>query len=320
MHESEPLRLLPDEFYFCAKHIEMQPEWQGVYPAVTTKFTATGNIDPGAFMHGIRAQVDAGVHGIIVGGSLGESSTLTHDERIELLRLAKSAAGALPVLLNIAEGSTTAAIRLVQRAQQAGADGLMVLPPMMYKPTEAETVAYFSTVAQSTDLPVMIYNNPVDYKVEVTLPMLEALLRHETIQSIKESTRDVSNVTRMRTAFGDRLRILCGVDTLAMEELVMGADGWVAGLVNAFPAETVAIYHLTKAGQLDAARAIYAWFMPLLELDIHPQLVQNIKLAEVLTGLGTEYVRPPRSPLSGAERECVLAIIREGIATRPALG
>jgi 4-hydroxy-tetrahydrodipicolinate synthase len=187
---------------------------------------------------------------------------------------------------------------------------------MMYKPTDAETIAYFIAIAEGTDLPVMLYNNPVDYKVEVTLSMLEILLRHENIQAIKESTRDVSNVIRMRTAFGDRLKILCGVDTIAMEELVMGADGWVAGLVNAFPAETVAIYQLTKSGRLDEARKIYSWFMPLLELDIHPQLVQNIKLAEVLTGLGTEHVRSPRRPLEGAERARVTKIIEDALAQR----
>jgi 4-hydroxy-tetrahydrodipicolinate synthase len=297
----------------------MKPTWQGVYPAVTTKFSPDGTIDPEGFKKGIQAQVAAGVNGIIVGGSLGESSTLMHDERIELLHLAKSVSGQVPVLVNVAEGSTKSAVRLAALAEVNGADGLMVLPPMMYKPTDSETVAYFSTLAQNTDLPVMIYNNPVDYKVEVSIPMLDQLLRHETIQSIKESTRDVSNVTRMRTAFGDRLKILCGVDTIAMEELLMGADGWVAGLVNAFPTETVAIYRLTKAGRLEEARKIYQWFMPLLELDIHQQLVQNIKLAEAMVGLGTEYVRPPRKPLEGVERDRVMQIVREGIRTRPVI-
>jgi 4-hydroxy-tetrahydrodipicolinate synthase len=248
---------------------------------------------------------------------LGESSTLTHEERIELLLLTKSVADKIPVLVNVAEGATTSAVSLVNHAQHNGADGLMVLPPMMYRPTDDETVEYFSTIAQNTDLPVMIYNNPVDYKVEVTVPMLDRLLKHDNIQSIKESTRDVSNVTRMRTAFGDRLKILCGVDTIAMEELLMGADGWVAGLVNAFPKETVAIYQLTKEGRIDEAWRIYSWFMPLLELDIHPQLVQNIKLAEAMVGLGTEHVRSPRRTLEGKERVRVMEIVRKGIETRP---
>lgn len=297
----------------------MRPTWEGVYPAVTTKFLPSGEIDADGFQSGIRAQKDAGVHGIIVGGSLGESSTLSHDERIALLALAKDSAGDLPVLVNIAEGSTRHAMALVQRAEAHGADGLMVLPPMMYKPTDEETTTYFRAIAEHTSLPIMVYNNPVDYKVEVTMPMLESLLLQDNIQSIKESTRDISNVTRMRTAFGDRLKILCGVDTLAMEELLMGADGWVAGLVNAFPAETVAIYKLIKAGRFDEARSIYSWFLPLLELDIDPQLVQNIKLAETLAGLGTEHVRPPRSPLTGARREHALAVIRKGLDARPAL-
>ena len=295
----------------------MQPSWQGVYPAVTTKFTAEGAIDAEAFIKGIRAQINAGVHGIIVGGSLGESSTLTHEERIELLHLAKSAAEKIPVLVNVAEGATSSAISLINHAQHNGADGLMVLPPMMYKPTEAETVEYFSTIAQNTDLPIMIYNNPVDYKVEVTIPMLEQLLKHDNVQSIKESTRDVSNVTRIRTAFGNRLKILCGVDTIAMEELLMGADGWVAGLVNAFPEETVAIYNLVKAGNIEKAKKIYSWFMPLLELDINPQLVQNIKLAEMMVGLGTEHVRSPRKPLEGKERERVMGIVKRALEVRP---
>ncbi len=295
----------------------MRPEWQGVYPAVTTKFTASGEIDPDGFIHAIQTQVTAGVHGIIVGGSLGESSTLTHDERMTLLRLAKSVAGEVPVLLNIAEGATSAAIDLAERASSAGADGLMVLPPMLYRPVDTETIAFFSSLAGSTDLPIMIYNNPMDYKVEVTVPVLESLLRHDNIQAIKESTRDISNVTRLRAAFGDRLKILCGVDTLAMEELLMGADGWVAGLVNAFPRETIALYRLIREDRIADARSLYQWFLPILELDIDPQLVQNIKLAESLTGPGNEYVRPPRQPLSGEQRRKVLAILEKGLATRP---
>ena len=188
---------------------------------------------------------------------------------------------------------------------------------MRYKSTDYETVAYFKAVAQNTSLPMMIYNNPVDYKIEVTLDMFGELIAHDNIQAVKDSARDITNVTRMRNQFGDRLKILCGVDTLAMESMLMGADGWVAGLVCAFPRETVAIYELVKAGKIKEATAIYRWFMPLLELDISPQLVQNIKLAEVATGIGTEYVRLPRMPLQGKERERVKAIIEEGMRTRP---
>lgn len=298
----------------------MKVAWKGVYPAVTTKFKENGELDIPNFLRNIQAQIDAGVDGIIVGGSLGESSTLTHEERLELLRVVLDhTKGSIPVLMNIAEGATRSAIRLAKQAREVGAHGLMLLPPMMYKPTPGETIHFFRTVASNTDLPILLYNNPVDYKTEVTVPMFEQLLEHENIQAVKESTRDISNVTRMRAAYGDRFSILCGVDTLAMEELLMGADGWVAGLVNAFPAETVAIYRLVKAGRIEEALPIYRWFLPILELDISPQLVQNIKLAEVMTGLGTETVRAPRRPLEGADRQAVLSILEQGLATRPAL-
>ncbi len=298
----------------------MHVSWQGVYPAVTTKFTASGDLDIPAYLKNISAQLDAGVDGIIIGGSLGESSTITHDERIELLRATLDVArGRVPVLLNVAEGATRQAVQLARRAQDNGADGLMVLPPMMYRSTDRETTAHFRAVAESTDLPIIVYNNPVDYKIEVTPDMFEELLKLGNIQAVKESTRDISNVTRIRNRFGRRLNILCGVDTLALEELLMGADGWVAGLVDAFPRETVAIYRLARAGRVAEALAIYRWFLPILELDISAQLVQNIKLAEAMTGLGTEHVRAPRQPLQGAERERVLAILNAGLATRPTL-
>ena len=300
--------------------IEMKPTWKGIYPAVTTAFSKHGALDISTYQKNIKAQVEAGVDGIIVGGSLGESSTLTHGERIELLHATKEITqDHLPVIVNIAEGATSNALALAKKAQDEGADGLMLLPPMMYKPTDYETADYFKTVALNTDLPILLYNNPVDYKIEITLDMFDAFLSHDNIQAVKESTRDISNVGRMRNRFGHRYKILCGVDTLAMEELLMGADGWIAGLVDAFPKETVAIYRLTKAGRIQEAKAIYRWFLPILELDINPQLVQNIKLAEVFTGIGTEHVRPPRQPLQGVERERVINIIKEGLATRPEL-
>lgn len=195
----------------------------------------------------------------------------------------------------------------------------MLLPPMRYKSDDRETVEYFKAVAESTDLPIMIYNNPVDYKIEVTLDMFDELTEFENISAVKESSRDVTNVTRMINRFGDRYKVLCGVDTLAVEEMVLGAVGWVGGLVCAFPRETVAIYRLIKAGRIEEAVAINRWFMPLLELDIHPKLVQYIKLAEAQAGLGSEYVRGPRLRLIGEERERVLKIINEGIASRPEL-
>jgi 4-hydroxy-tetrahydrodipicolinate synthase len=297
----------------------MSISWKGIFPAFTTKFTANDTLDLELFEKGLQSQLDAGVDGIVLGGSLGEASTLTTEEKETLVKLAIEIAGPVPVVLNIAEGATKEAIRQVALGKSWGVKGLMLLPPMRYKTDARETFTFFRTVARSTDLPIMIYNNPVDYKTEVTLDIFEQLLECDNIQAVKESTRDVSNVTRMINRFGDRYKILCGVDTLAMEELMMGADGWVGGLVTAFPRETVAVYRLVKAGMLEEARAIYRWFLPLLELDIHPKLVQYIKLAEAQVGLGSEYVRAPRLTLVGEERERVLKIIQEGIAARPEL-
>jgi len=294
--------------------------WKGVFPALTTKFTANDELDLKMFEKNLKFQIASGVDGIILGGSLGEASVLTLEEKEKLVKFAVDHVnGSMPVILNIAEGSTKEALQQAAYAKAWGAKGLMLLPPMRYSADHREVVTYFKTIANSTDLPIMIYNNPVDYKTEVTIAMFEELIECPNIQAIKESTRDVSNVTRMINRFGDRLKILCGVDTLAMEELVMGADGWVAGLVCAFPAETVAVYRLVKAGRLEEALAIYRWFLPVLELDIHAKLVQYIKLAEAQTGIGTEYVRAPRLTLIGKERDQVLRIIGDCIAVRPAL-
>ncbi len=299
----------------------MHFEWNGVFPALTTKFTADDQLDLPVFEKNLQAQLNAGVHGIVLGGTLGEASVLTTAEKEQLVQFAvEKCAGKVPVILNIAEGSTREALQQAIYAKDWGAQGLMMLPPMRYKSDHRETVTYFKTVADSTDLPIMIYNNPVDYKIEVTLDMFAELAACKNINAVKESTRDVTNVTRMRNRFGDRFKLLCGVDTLAMEELCLGADGWVAGLVCAFPKETVAIYNLVKAGRIAEATGIYCWFMPLLELDIHPKLVQYIKLAEAQVGLGSEYVRAPRLALTGKEREDILKIITDGIAARPNLG
>lgn len=298
----------------------MSIQWQGVFPALTTKFTSDDRLDLPLFDKNLQAQLAAGVEGVILGGTLGEASVLSNDEKFELVRFTvEKVNGKVPVVMNIAEGSTRDAIKLASEAKRCGAKGLMMLPPMRYKSDHRETVAYYKAVADSTDLPMMVYNNPVDYKIEVTLDMFGELAVCKNIQAVKESTRDVSNVTRMINRFGDRFKILCGVDTLAMEELVLGAHGWVAGLVCAFPKETVAVYHLTKANKIEEALKIYRWFLPLLELDIHPKLVQYIKLAEQEMGLGSENVRAPRLPLVGEERERVLAIIRKGIKNRSSL-
>jgi 4-hydroxy-tetrahydrodipicolinate synthase len=295
-------------------------EWKGVFPALTTKFTAQDQLDLPLFEKNLQAQLAAGVDGIILGGTLGEASVLTTAEKETLVKFAiDKVAGKVPVVINIAEGATREAVHQAELARAWGAQGLMLLPPMRYKSDHRETVAYFKAVAQSTDLPIMIYNNPIDYKIEVTLEMFDELIECKNIGAVKESTRDVTNVTRMRNRFGDRIRILCGVDTLALEELCLGADGWVAGLVCAFPAETVAIYRLAKKGRIEEAIKIYRWFMPLLELDIHPKLVQYIKLAEAEAGIGSEWVRAPRLTLVGEERERVLGVIAKGLQNRPVL-
>jgi dihydrodipicolinate synthase/N-acetylneuraminate lyase len=298
----------------------MSITWKGVFPAITTKFKEDDSLDTEMFRKNLQAQIAAGVNGIIVAGSLGEASTLTTAEKEVLVKCAVETVGdRIPVLLNIAEGATREAIRQAQLAESWGASGLMLLPPMRYKSDDRETLTFFLSVARSTGLPIMIYNNPIDYKIEVTLDMFDEMQVCPNIQAVKESSRDVTNVTRMINRFGDRYKILCGVDTLAMEEMVLGAHGWVAGLVCAFPQETVALYKLVKAGKIEEALALNRWFMPLLELDIHPKLVQYIKLAESFTGIGTEHVRAPRLPLVGEERERIIAIIKKGVATRPQL-
>ena len=295
-------------------------EWRGVMPAVTTKFDTDDGLDLKMFEHNIMAQLEAGVHGIVLGGTLGEASTLSDEEKRVLTRkTVEIVNGRVPVLINIAEQSTKAAIDSALKAEDDGATGLMMLPPMRYKAGDRETVVYFKSVAKRTSLPIMVYNNPVDYKIEVSLDMFDDLLECDNIEAVKESTRDLTNVTRIKNRFADRLKIMCGVDTLALESLLMGADGWIAGLVCAFPEETVAIYELQRVGRIKEAVEIYRWFMPLLELDIDPKLVQNIKLAEVATGLGTELVRPPRLPLIGDERKRVMTIIQNGLDTRPKL-
>jgi len=295
-------------------------EWKGVFPALLTPFTETEDLDLEIFAKNLEAQVNAGVNGVIIGGSLGEASSLTFREKEIMVSCAvEKLRGSIPVILNIAEGSTREAVQQAAMAAQWGVQGLMLLPPMRYKSDDRETIAFFKAVASSADLPIMIYNNPVDYKIEVTADMFAELTECKNIQAVKESTREVSNVTRMINRFGERFKILCGVDTIIMEELMMGAHGWVAGLVDAFPKETVAIYRLVKAGRVDEAKSIFRWFLPLLELDLHPKLVQYIKLAAMQTGLSSEWVRSPRMTLVGEERKKILALVSKGIESRPRL-
>jgi 4-hydroxy-tetrahydrodipicolinate synthase len=298
----------------------VQPLWKGIYPALLTPFKPDDSIDFDMFQLNLDVQLDAGIDGLVLGGSLGEASTLLRAEVMELLRFAvKNRKRAVPVIVNIAEQATREAISLAGEAEKNGADGLMLLPPLKYKADERETVEYFRRIASSTSLPIMLYNNPVDYKIEITIKMFEALAETKNIQAVKESTRDVSNVTRMKNRFSDRFKILCGVDTLALEELALGADGWVAGLVDAFPAETVTVFRLMKSGRYAEALQIYRWFLPLLELDIQPKLVQYIKLAASQTGIGSEQVRAPRLTLDGEERKRILTVIRQAMETRPDL-
>ncbi|MCT4204102.1 dihydrodipicolinate synthase family protein [Elizabethkingia anophelis] len=295
--------------------------WEGIYPAVLTPFTKDGEIDFDMFAKNTEAQIKAGVHGIILAGTLGEASALETEEKFELLKFAKAITdGRIPVILNLSENTTRSAVNYAKKAKELGADGLMLLPPMRYKADNREVVEYFKSVASATDLPILIYNNPVDYGIHVTLDMFDELINYPTIQAVKESTRDLANVTRMINRFGKRIKILGGVDTICLETLMLGADGLVAGLVDAFPNETMAMYNYVKAGEYDKAVAFYRWFMPLLELDIHPKLIQYIKLAASAEGIGNPYVRAPRLELHGEEADRINKIITDGIANRPVLG
>ncbi len=294
--------------------------WHGVYPALLTPFTADDKVDFDMFKKNLLYQIEAGVSGVILAGTLGEASTLSAAEKFEMLTFAKSVAPAgFPIVLNIAEQVTAEATAFAKKAEELGADGLMLLPPMRYKASDREVVAYFAAVAEACKLPILIYNNPVDYAIHVTIDMFAELEKYPNIQAVKESTRDLTNITRMINRFGDRFAILGGVDTISLEAQLAGGIGSVAGLVDAFPKETVAIFNLAKAGRLEEALKIYRWFMPLLELDIHPRLVQYIKLAATAEGVSNEYVRAPRLTVEGEERERILKIIKDAQATRPTL-
>ncbi len=293
--------------------------WRGVFPAVTTKFTEDGSLDLKEMERCFGLQFDAGVDGMIVCGSLGENMTLEPEEKIEILKVAKSVAGSKPVLMTVCESSTRRAVNAAKAAASAGANGLMILPGVPYKSAPQETLNHVLAVATGSGLPSMVYNNPIAYGVDVTIPMFEALAKEQLIVAMKESTDDVRRITDVFNAFGDRFDVFTGVDNLALESLMMGAHGWVAGLVVAFPKETVAIWKLSQAGRYTEALAIYRWFRPLLDLDVSTFLVQNIKLAEVLAIETNDRVRAPRLAHEGAERARLTAIIEKAIAERPAL-
>jgi dihydrodipicolinate synthase/N-acetylneuraminate lyase len=293
--------------------------WAGVFPAVTTKFTADDRLDHAEMERCYGLQMDAGCDGIIVCGSLGEGPMLSHDEKLDVFATARKIAGKKPVLLTINEAGTREAAALARRAAKSGADGLMVVPSPIYHTNPEETVAALSAVAKAGDLPVMIYSNRLAYRVDVTIPIMQELAADARFVAVKESSDDIRRSTDIINAFGDRFDLFTGVDNLAFEALSVGCIGWVAGLVTAFPRETVAIYQLMKQGRRDEALSIYRWFRPLLDLDVSTYLVQNIKLAEV-HAIGTnDRVRMPRMPLSGDRRKAAEKIITDALAVRPTL-
>jgi len=294
--------------------------WRGVFAASTTKLDKAENVDAAAVAADVAFQIEAGVDGIICCGSLGEASSLTADEKIAVCEAAKAGAGGrAPVMLTVAEDSTRAAAKIAERAAALGLDGLMVLPAMRYVSTPRETMAHFRTVARATDLPIMVYNNPVAYQVDVTPQMFAELADEKKFVAIKESAADLRRFTDIHNAVGERYAVFTGVDDLALEALMLGAAGWVAGLVCAFPRETIAIYKLASAKRYEEARAIYRWFMPLLHLDYSVRFVQNIKLVEHFVRGTSITVRAPRLELTKDETAEVRRLVETALRTRPDL-
>ena len=295
-------------------------KWSGVFPATTTQFGRDESLDVSATQKVVAALIDDGVNGIICMGTVGENCSLSAPEKRTLMSAVKeAAAGRVPVLSGVAENSCALAAQYARDAEKIGIDGLMVLPAMVYKSNRRETLHHYRTVAQATGLPIMVYNNPVSYGVDITVDMFGELADLPNIVAIKESSEDTRRLTELRRAHGDRFVLFGGVDDIVLESLMLGATGWVSGLTNAFPRESVALFALAKAGRYAEALAIYRWFMPLLRLDTIPTLVQCIKLAEQLMGRGSEMVRAPRLCLEGAERVWVEGLVRDAVATRPKL-
>ncbi len=296
----------------------MAVNWHGVYPAVTTQFHADQSLDLEGTARHVEKLIQAGVHGIIALGTVGENCQLEPHEKLQVLQtVVRQVRGRVPVLTGVAECSTALACRFAAEAKKADVAGLMVLPGMVYKSDPRETVAHYRAVARATDLPVMCYNNPVSYGVDITPAMFAELADEPTLVAIKESSENVRRITDLKNVVGDRYLLFCGVDDLVLESVLLGAVGWVSGLVNAFPAENRLLWDLATAGRYEEAVKVYRWYTPLLHLDTHPKLVQYIKLAMAATGMGSETVRAPRLPLVGREREEVLAVIRQAIKTRP---
>ena len=293
-------------------------EWRGVFPALTTKFTAADEIDWAAMEKHLDLQLDAGVHGLIILGSLGENSTLSPEEKREMVRFfARIERRGRPLVAGIAESSTREAKAFARSAADAGADAFMLLPPMRYASDRRETLAYLADVAGATPLPVMLYNNPVAYGTDLTPEDFARLADNPRFEAIKESSADTRRIPEIRRLAGDRFALFCGVDDLAYECFALGAVGWVAGLVVAFPQEAVQLWDLCQAGRWQEARALYEWFLPLLHLDTGPKFVQQIKLVESLMGVGSARVRAPRLQLSEAEASRVESVLAEALENRP---
>jgi len=294
--------------------------WSGVFPAATTQFKPDLSIDFDASQQVLDALIRDGVHGLVVLGTCGENNSLEADEKRKMLKAAvETVAGRVPVIVGVSELTTTRAAAFAKDAEALGADALMVLPAMVYVPTEAELEAHFRTVARASGLPIMLYNNPPAYRAAITLEVLTRLTDEPTIVAVKESAPDTRRFTDLARAFGERFILMAGLDDVALEGLLLGARGWVSGLTSAFPQESVALVAAVDRGDLEEARRIYRWFMPLLHLDAEHDLVQSIKLAETIMGRGTEHVRMPRMPLAGARRAQVVAMVEEAAATRPVL-
>jgi 4-hydroxy-tetrahydrodipicolinate synthase len=294
--------------------------WSGVFPAATTQFNPDLTIDIDASQQVLDALIRDGVHGLVVLGTCGENNSLEPDEKRTLLKAAvEVVAGRVPIIVGVSELTTTRAAAFAKDAETLGANALMALPAMVYVPTEAELEAHFRTVAQASGLPIMLYNNPPAYRAAITLGVLSRLADEPTIVAVKESAPDTRRFTDLARAFGERFILMAGLDDVALEGLLLGARGWISGLTSAFPQESVALVAAVDRGDLEEARRIYSWFMPLLHLDAEHDLVQSIKLAETIMGRGTEHVRLPRLPLAGTRRAQVVAMVEEAAATRPVL-
>jgi 4-hydroxy-tetrahydrodipicolinate synthase len=297
-----------------------QGHWKGVFTAITTPFDKSLAVDHKFLGEHANWQVENGVKGVVALGSLGEAATLQFDEKVAIIAtLRKTLPKQVPVIAGIAGLSTAECVSLAQQSRDAGADGLMVLPPYVYKGDWRETEAHFSAVITATKLSCMLYNNPIAYGTDVTAEQIEHLGRHPNLHAVKESSGDVRRVTAVRERLNDRLQLFAGMDDMILESIPMGAQGWIAGLVNAFPAESVRVLEAGLAGKWPEARRVYEWFLPLLRLDTVPKFVQLIKLVQQEVGRGSEVVRPPRLTLTGSEREQTIALIRERVASRPSL-